>query len=78
MGWRKKRGNARSVTDASVARGGTAGATGKAGSTTRDADGGKDDEEGEEDENDGADDTVLEDWGVMNEAAKKQEREHLA
>ena len=40
--------------------------------------GDREEDEPEEDEGEGADDTVLEGGGKMNEAAQKQEREHLA
>lgn len=82
-GTSKKRAEPRSTTAASVAKSGANG--GKAGSTTREADNGslrgrdREASEGEEDEADGNDDTVLESGeGIMDEAAKKQEREHLA
>lgn len=65
------------MTDASVVKG-AADPTFKTGSTSKETIGQRDDDEGEEDENDGADDTVLEGGGMMDEATRKQEREHLA
>lgn len=79
-GGRKSRSDARSMTGGSTTggRGRRRGSKGTTDAKSGAGNAAREEEEPDDDEGDGAVDTVLEGGGKMDEAALKQEREHLA